>query len=310
MPLDPVLLALKEQLNIQDRSALSIEERRALDKQQNSLFSPAAESVRLVENRSIPGPAGDIPLRLYYPDGAGPLPVLIYFHGGGWALGDLDSSDPVCRHFANGAGCLVVSVEYRLAPEHHFPAGLDDCYAATHWVAEHIAEYQGDPARLAVCGESAGGNLAAAVALLARDRRKIALSYQVLIYPVLAYYTSGMPSYQENGRVVGDDYGELVMSWRTYLGDETASANPYAVPLQASDLSGLPPALIVTAEYDLLRDEGNLYAKRLREAGVSAQLEQVDSMVHGFLGLYPIVEKARQALLTIERALRQALDEQ
>jgi acetyl esterase len=266
-----------------------------------------SEPVGAVYDRVIWGPEGEIPVRMYRPASGGPLPVLVYFHGGGWVLGDLESCDAACRALANLAQCLVISVAYRLAPEHTFPAAVQDAYAATQWAMEMAEVFQGDPARVAVGGESAGGNLAAAVALMARDSGTRLPIYQVLVYPAMddAFDT---PSYQQYAETSTLSREEMRWFWRQYLPDEAAGANPYASPLRADDLRGLPPALILTAEYDPLRDEGEAYGRRLQAAGVPVIVSRYDGMVHGFLGMAPVVERARDALAEVAAELRSAFN--
>jgi acetyl esterase len=233
------------------------------------------------EDRTIPGPAGDIPVRVYTPAGDGPKPVILYFHGGGWVIGDLDVCDNPVRRIANTTGAVVVSVDYRLAPEHFYPAAFDDSYAATVWVAEHAAELGGDPERIATCGDSAGGNLAAAIAIAARDRQGPRLAAQLLLYPVTDFdFTTG--SYEENGEGYLLTRGSMQWFWAHYLGPQELGKDPFACPARADNLVGLPPAFIATAEFDPLRDEGEAYAANLRTAGVDVTAKRYDGMVHGF----------------------------
>lgn len=263
------------------------------------------EPVGTVEDREIPGPAGQIPIRICTPEGTGPFPVLVYFHGGGWVLGNIQSADPICRTLTNKARCITVSVEYRLAPEHKFPAAPEDCYAATQWVAGHAPDFNGDPARIAVGGESAGGNLAAVVSLMARDRGGPKLVYQLLIYPATG---SGpdTPSMRENaeGYMLTREDGKWFLNH--YLSSEADRQNPYLAPLKATDLHGLPPALVITGEFDPLRDEGEYYAARLRDAGVPVTTTRYDGMIHGFVNFAGMLDKGKLALDEAARALRLA----
>jgi acetyl esterase len=263
--------------------------------------------VAAVEDRGIAGPSGVLPVRVYTPEGRGPFPLVVFFHGGGWVLGDLDTHDPFCRALCAGAGCVVVSVAYRLAPEHPFPAASDDALAATRWVAAHAAEIGGDPVRIAVAGDSAGGNLAAATTLRIRDEGGPALRGQLLIYPGLRYPSPPTPSYVENAVGYGMTREAATWFWEQYLGDRTHATNPLAAPLIAPDLSGLPPALVVSAQYDVLRDEGELYARRLRAAGVPARLSRYDGVHHRFAELIGILDKAEQALDEMCAWLREVL---
>jgi acetyl esterase len=272
-----------------------------------ALLSPGdPEPVERVAERSVPGPGGAIRVRVYTPKGRGPHPVLVYFHGGGFVLCSLDTHDGTCRSLANASGALVVSVDYRLAPEHRFPAAPEDCYAATRWVAEHAAQIGGDPSRVAVAGDSAGGNLAAVVALMARDRGGPALRFQLLIYPVTDC-DFGTASYRENAEGYFLTTGMMRWFWSQYLAEPAAGAEAYASPLRAGNLRGLPPALCITAQYDPLRDEGEAYARRLREAGVAAALSRYDGMFHGFFGMSAQLDAAKRAVAEAGDALRKAL---
>jgi len=266
---------------------------------------PAGPQVAQVEQRAIPGPGPDIPVRIYTPAGTGPFPILLWFHGGGWVVGDLDSADPTARHLAVGAGCVVVSVDYRLAPETKFPGPADDCYTATQWAVQQATALNGDPERIAVGGDSAGGNLAAAVALMARDRRGPALAFQLLVYPVThCHYTT--PSYHSYATGHGLTRDSMRWYWEQYLRDAADAQNPYAAPLVATDLSGLPPALVITAECDPLCDEGKAYAGRLQEAGVPTTYSCYDGMMHGFFGMSAALEKGKRAVAEASTALRNA----
>jgi acetyl esterase len=252
---------------------------------------------------------GAIPLRVYRPAGvpdSARLPAYVYFHGGGWVIGDLETHDVVCRQITAEAGVSVVSVDYRLAPEHKFPAAADDAWAATRWTVAHAAELGIDGERLAVGGDSAGGNLAAVVALLARDAGAPAIALQVLLYPVTDVAAES-PSYQDfaDGYMLTRDG----MRWfiAHYLSKREEAADWRASPLRAPSLAGLPPALIVTAGFDPLRDEGEAYATRLREAGVRVDAVCYGGMVHGFVPMGRLLDTAGRALTLIGGALRQAL---
>ncbi len=304
MPLDPQVQIFLDQmasLGAPPLHTMTPEQVRAATKLQPAFGEP--EPVAQVENRTIPGPAGEIPVRIYTPSGSGPFPVLVFFHGGGWVICDLDTHDNHCRSLCNGGGCVVVSVDYRLAPEHKFPAAPEDCYAATQWGHQHAAEINGNPTRLAIGGDSAGGNLTAVVAQMARDRGGPKLVFQLLIYPATDFTFSG-PSITENADgyfLTADD-----MHWFThhYLRDEADKKNPLASPMQASDLSHLPPALIITAQYDPLRDEGETYGKRMQAAGVPVIISRYDGMIHGFFG-FPF-DASKRAIDEAGKALRAA----
>ena len=296
MPVDPQIQALLDMgTGVPATNTLSVADARAQYEARTALMAPAAE-VAAVTERIIQGPGGGLKLRIYRPAGQGPFPILAFFHGSGFVLCSLDTHDGMCRNLCAGAGCIVASVDYRLAPEHKFPAGLDDCVLATGWLSEHAAELDGDAARLAVGGDSAGGNLAAAAALRIRDEAGPALCGQLLIYPVTDYHTPGTPSYQENAEGYGLTRDTMVWFWDHYLRDPADAANPYASPLRARDFSGLPPALVVTAEYDPLRDEGEYYAEKLRAAGTQVAVSRWAGMNHGFFFWAGRVDKADDAI--------------
>lgn len=263
------------------------------------------EPVARVEDRTIPGPEGRIPLRIYTPHGRGPHPVLAYFHGGGWVLGSLDTHDGVCRSLCHRAGCVVVSIDYRRAPEHKFPVALEDCSAAVKWCAERAEEIGGDGTRLATAGDSAGGNLAAALALAIRDRGGPRVALQALIYPV-TNYEFNTASYHEYATGYGLTRDSMWYFWRSYLPTPAEGGDPYASPLLARDLGGLPPALVLTAQYDVLRDEGEAYAARLAQAGVPVQCTRYLELNHGFVQLAAVCEPASRGLQEIADALRSA----
>jgi acetyl esterase len=295
--LDPQIAALLQEMAQQGMPILStltpVQAREALNAPLRELGGHP-ETTASVENLDIPGPAGQIPIRTYTPQGSGPFPILVYFHGGGWVICDLDTHDSLCHSLANGAECIVVSVDYRLAPEHKFPAAVEDAYAATQWVAENAGGINGDNARVAVGGDSAGGNLAAVVSLMARDRGGPSLLYQLLIYPVTNLSAFDTVSYRRYGvdyLLTSDD-----MEWYRdqYLEREEDAYNPYASPLLAQDLSNLPPAFVITAEFDVLRDEGEAYADRLRQAGISTKCKRYNGMIHGFFGI-SFVDRAGDA---------------
>lgn len=263
------------------------------------------EPVAGIEDRTLPGPGGDLPVRIYTPAGKGPLPVLLYFHGGGWVIGDIESSDGLCRTLANSAGCIVVSVDYRLAPEHPFPAAAEDAYHATLWAATHASGFGGDPSRIAVSGDSAGGNLAAVVSHMARDRGAPAICFQLLIYPA----TDGAcdsPSYNDNAEGYFLTRDAMRWFWNHYVPNDADRNQPYASPLRADNFAGLPAGLVITAEFDPLRDEGELYAERLRAAGIPVQLIRYDGMIHGFFAMGVAIDQGRTAIRQSAAALRAA----
>jgi acetyl esterase len=249
-----------------------------------------------VTNRDMQGPGGSLALRVYTPLGAGPFPLMVFFHGSGFVVCSLDTHDGMCRNLCAGTGCVVVSVDYRLAPEHKFPAGPDDCLAATRWAVANAASLGADPGLVFVAGDSAGGNLAAVTALRIRDQGGPTLLGQLLIYPVTDYYDPGTPSMMQNAEGYGLTRPGMIWFWDHYLSDPSHGKDPYASPLRAADLTGLPPALVVTAEYDPLRDEGEYYAERLRQAGVKTEMKRWDGMNHGFFNLPGVVNKATAAV--------------
>ncbi len=283
---------------------LTPQEARASDKRTGAVEPVSGPDVERIENRTIAGPHGPIPLRIYVPvAGSGDLGVLVYFHGGGWVVGDLEAVDALARTLANRSGCIVVSVDYRLAPEHRFPVPFDDAYAATAWVAGHAADIGADPSRVAVGGDSAGGNLAAAVTLAARDRGGPRLVGQVLIYPVTDRDFS-QPSYA----AFGDGYflttRAMQWFWQHYVSEDEAT-NSYASPLRAAHLRDLPPAVVIIAGYDPLRDEGEAYARRLQADGVAVDLHVYAGMLHGFCTLGGF-DRASDAIEVMAHALRTA----
>jgi acetyl esterase len=272
-----------------------------------AVFAPATPALESVDDRTVPGPDGPVPVRVYRPEGvAAALPVLAFFHGGGWVFGDLDSHDHVCRALCAEAGCLVVAVDYRLAPEHKFPAGLEDSYAVTAWLAEHADELGGDGARLAVGGDSAGGNLAAAVCLAARQRGGPALAFQLLIYPATDH-TADTVSLARNGDGYLLTRGAIEWCKGCYLRDDADARNPLASPLLADDLGSLPPAFVQTAEFDPLLDEGRAYAERLAAAGVPAEHVSYPGMVHGFVRMGALIDDAHTAIADAAARLRASL---
>lgn len=260
-----------------------------------------------VRDRRIPGPAGEIPARLYQPlETESPCPLLVYFHGGGWVVCDLDTHDACCRFLARHAGVNVLAIDYRLAPEHRFPAAVDDCVAAFRWAVEHAAELGSDPARVAVGGDSAGGNLAAVVAQQTAREGGVQPAMQLLIYPVTDLSTK-----HESYRLFGKGFflTEKQMDWYRdhYLPDRSAALDPRASPLLANDLRGLAPACVVTAGFDPLRDEGERYAQRLEAAGVRVTLRRQSDLIHGFVNAPTAGTAPRRAMDEICAALRTEL---
>jgi acetyl esterase len=285
MPIHPLAqesLAVREAAGAKSVEQLSVADARQQAERLIYLQGPPQPVYQVVDHE-VDGPNGPIPVRVYTPGPGGPFPALVYFHGGGWVLGSLETVNVVCTQLANAVPCVVVSVNYRHAPDDKFPAAAEDAYAAIRWVADNAASLNVDAGRIAVGGQSAGGNLAAVVALMARDRGGPRLVHQYLNVPV-THYSFDTPSYADNAEGYGLTRAAMLWFWECYLSDVADGANPYASPLRAPDLRGLPPAHVVTAELDPLRDEGNAYAVRLREAGVPVRHTCYEGMVHGFLG--------------------------
>lgn len=281
-------------------------EARRLYAASTEVFAVPTPDLRSVENRSVPGDTADVPVRIYTPDGeAGEsgLPILVFLHGGGWVFGDLDTHDAMCRAFAHEAGCLIVSVDYRLAPEHKFPAALDDCITVLDWVAANAAEIGGDPARIAIGGDSAGGNLAAAACQSARDKGGPAIIFQLLIYPATDF-TADMTSPRSNA--AGFGLSDVAIEWmrNCYLNDPFDTTDSRASPAMAKDLSNLPPALIQTAEFDPLHDEGKAYADAMRAAGNTVIHINYPGMIHGFMRMGALVDDAALGISDAAKALR------
>ncbi len=305
MALDPQARAFLDTLPVGgevDYDALSVE---LIRKGWEAISAHApGESVATVRDRTIPGPEEAIGVRIYTPDSAAPLPLLVYLHGGGFVTGSLDTHDALCRALANRAACAVLSVDYRLAPEQRFPAAVEDSHAALRWAADHAAELGVDAERIAVGGDSAGGNLAAVSALRCRDRGP-RLCHQLLIYPVIApdFETA---SYRENAEGLLLTRGIMMWFWRQYLGDPAQGSDPSACPLRAPDHAGLAPATVITAEFDPLRDEGEAYAARLREAGVPTDLLRYDGQIHAFVSFADRIDRGREAIDRAARNLRGA----
>lgn len=267
------------------------------------------EPVAHVENRKIPGRGGEIPVRIYSPDKDGPFPGVVYLHGGGWVICDLNTHDNICRAISKRARAVVVAVDYRLAPEHRFPASLEDCLDATLWVADNAAALHIDPRRIAIAGDSAGANMATVIATKARDAKHPPLAMQVLVYPVTNLSEADTPSHKE----FGEDHflTRSVMDWfvNQLFPPDADRRNPDASPTFNQDLRGLPPALVITAECDPLRDEGEAYARRLQSSGVQVTLTRYDGMIHpflSFLGASPSAQKAVDQIAAAVRAMTPA----
>jgi acetyl esterase len=300
------ILDLVTQLDLAPVESLGPDEARARYKLSNAARQPTAPGTPARED-VIPGPAGDLRVRIYTPSHAlaDPAPVLVWYHGGGFVIGDLDTAEPTAMDLATLTGAVVVSVDYRLAPEHRFPAAAEDAYAALSWVAAHAHELGARPDRLAVGGDSAGGNLAAVAALMARDRGGAPVTFQLLVYPVVDV-AQDTPSHRDNADGYLLTASLMRWFWECYLGPDGDGADPYASPARAGSLSGLPPALVVTAEYDPLRDEGEAYAAALSAAGVPTRVHRYDGQVHGFFANPAYGPLALRALDEAAAALRDA----
>jgi acetyl esterase len=307
--LDPQMKAVLEQAAATGGKpfhTMSPAEARAAIDTMFAAFRGTPVEVHKIENRNIPGPDGPIPIRIYTPAGSGPFGALIYFHGGGWVIGNIETHDVSCRQLTAGSECVTVSVDYRLAPEHKFPAGPEDCYAATKWAADNTRALNVDPNRFAVGGDSAGGNLAAAVAQLARDRGGPKLAFQLLIYPATdcANDTASQREFAEDGYILSR--ADMDWFWGHYLGPNDRT-NPIACPARAKNLANLPAAFVLTAEADPLRDEGEAYAEAMRRAGVDVRLKRYNGVCHGFFSMAALIDKGKQAVADACEALRIAI---
>jgi acetyl esterase len=283
----------------------SVEQARAFHVADAAALNGPPAAVAAVADRLVPGPAGELPVRVYTPEGSPPFPIVVFFHGGGWVVGTLDTYDPLCRALAAATPAVVVSVGYRLAPEHRWPAAVEDAYAATEWASRNAAALGGAQHRLAVAGDSAGGNLAAVVALGARDRGGPVIAFQLLVYPALdaAGDTASWREYAEGYHLTADG---MRWYWDHYLGGADGAA-PDASPLRAAFVGDLPPALVIGAEYDVLRDEGEAYAARLAQAGIDATASRHPGVVHGFVRWRAVTGAAEDAIQEAAAALRSAL---
>ncbi len=310
MPLDPKARRLVQLL---DAAGLGIgpdttpESAREAMHRATSRGVGSPHAVHAVEELVVPGPAGDVPLRVYRPSSAPALPVLVWIHGGGWVLGSLDTHDNLCRLLCEDVQAIVVSVDYRLAPETKFPGAVEDCTAAWSWVTKRAGEIGGDPARIAIGGDSAGGNLAAVVALLARDEGLAAPCMQLLVYPVTDHEFESA-SMIDNATGYFLEAHAIRWFFDHYARTPADFADWRMSPMRAPEVSELPPALVVTAEFDPLRDQGEAYADRLRDAGVPTETVRADGLFHGFFGMFEFLPGGRPAWEAARRALRSSFE--
>lgn len=298
--LDPRIRAYLDTTQIIPVWQVSLAEARANFNKRIAAIPRLNDPVARAVDRALEG----VPTRIYTPAGQAPFPIVVFIHGGGWYVGNPDTVDDLCRSLCSRAGAVVVSVDYSLSPENQFPKALEECFAVLKWCGAHASELGGDPKRLAVAGDSAGGNLSAALALCARDRGGPPLALQVLIYPATSINFDTV-SYHQFATGFGLTREAMMYYWKAYLKPEDA-ANPYAVPLLAKDLKGLPPALIVTAHYDVLRDDGEAYAVRLEQAGVPVQCTRYLTMNHGFIQAGAVFADALTGLDEVAQALSAA----
>ena len=288
--LDPQPITSLSAADARKQPTLADAQRKLLE---DNKMSTKPEPVAGIESKTVPGPTADIPVRVYYPLGNGPFPALVYFHGGGWTLGSLDEYDDSCRALTNKAHCVVISVDYRLAPEHKFPAANEDAYAATQFIIAHPADFHVDPNHVAVGGESAGANIASAICMMARDRSGTMPIYQLLIYPVTddSFNTE---SYRQNVNAVPLNRDTMKWFFDQYLNTPGEGSNPY-ISILRGDVTRLPSATIITADIDPLRSDGLAYADKLRGAGITVKYMNYDGVTHGFFGLGASVETAKRA---------------
>lgn len=308
MPLDPhsqgLLEALKEQ-GLKSFEQMSVAEARGAVETFVGLQAEPQEVKQVVE-RTVEGDGGQLQVRIYIPDLAEPLPVLVYYHGGGWVGGSLAVVDEPCRALANRSGVIVVAATYRLAPEAPFPAAANDAYAVLSWASTHAEEFGGDAARLGVIGDSAGGNLAAVVSLMARDRGTPTVKAQILTYPVIER-AGDFASLEENREGYLLTTAGIAWFWEQYLDNDEDATNPYASPIKAETLAGLPPALVMTAEFDPIRDEGEAYGKALEEAGVPVTVQRFNGLIHGVYWMSGAVPRSVELYEAIDNFVGQHL---
>lgn len=305
MPVNPKIQFFLEQMNTMPVSFDQITPEAMRNSENSALMALQKEPVEKVEDRPIPLDGRDIPIRIYTPAGNAPFPALVFYHGGGWVLGSIESHDAICRELANLASCVVVSVEYRLAPEHKFPAAVEDAYESLEWIVDHAAELGIDADRIAVGGDSAGGNLATVTCLIAKERSGPRLVHQLLLYPSTGP-AAGTPSMSENAQ--GYLLTQDMMGWfqSHYLNGPEDRNHPYLSPILSDELEGLPPATILTAQYDPLRDVGAAYAQKLQAHGVEVYYKNYEDLIHGFANFSSFVPEARLAVAEGAQELKKA----
>ncbi|MET7393843.1 alpha/beta hydrolase [Dactylosporangium sp. NPDC005572] len=309
MPIDPQVQQIRagrERGRVAPLYSMSVEAARAADLASIRAADGDPEKVHEVVEHWLPAPGGKVLLRVYRPSAEPSLPVLMYFFGGGWVLGTVDTADGIARSLANAAGCIVAVADYRLAPEHPFPAAIEDCWAAAEWVVDNAAAIGADPGRVAVGGDGAGGNLAAALTLMAQEAGGPRLAGQLLVCP--STDLSDATAADESMRTSDDPYlfNRHSVAWyrSQYLPDPDDAYNPLASPLQAERLAGLPPALVITAEYDPWRDQGERYAARLARDGVPVAVTRYEGMIHGFFAMSAALDGGKVALAQAAKQLR------
>ena len=286
---------MAEEANLPALNTQTPEEARSAAKLRTAAAPREIEDVASIRDTTIPGPAGDLPIRIYTPSEGNNHPLIVWFHGGGWVIGDLDNEDPACRVISNSTDAVIVSIDYRLSPDVRFPEPVEDCYAGLLWAHEHASELGVDGSRIAVAGTSAGGNLAAAVSLMARDRNGPTISHQLLFCPVIDHdFSTASYSANADGYMLSRD--SMVWFWDHYIGPDGDGSHPYASPIRADSLAGLPAATIIAAQYDPLVDEAEAFKVALEAAGNDVTYTCYEGMIHGFNGQVGIFDSARDAL--------------
>lgn len=311
MSLDPVAQKIVDTANASTLPpvyAISVEEARARMRA-GFVTNDTPEPVGSVVDTHVSCLWGDMDVRIYTPTGEGTFPVFVFFHGGGWVLNSIETHDALCRHMTNLTNCIIISVEYRLAPEYKYPAAIDDAYAAVEWAINNAATFNGDPKKIIVGGDSSGATQAAVVCMMARDRGTLDIGYQVLVYPPTDYYSPGTQSYIDNGTgfPIGKDF--MVWVWDHYLPADVNLDDPYVCPLRSKDFSNLPPAIVLTGEYDPLRDESEAYAHKLQGAGVDVELKRYDGMLHGYIMQFRIMTQGQDAIERIAAGIKRRFNQ-